>query len=169
MNALLAPRDQGLARRAMNVADLDAVLAVEASAYSLPWSRGNFIDSLAAGYVARVIYGERGEMLGYFIAMPGVDEMHLLNLTVAPTFQRQGHARFLLDELVAVCRERHAVQLWLEVRQSNERARALYLRYGFQSIGTRRGYYPASRTTHPSGREDAAVMSLQVEGADALE
>ena len=153
----------------LGVTQLDAVLEIERQAYEFPWTHGNFIDSLAAGYVARVIYGERGEMLGYFIAMPGVDEMHLLNLTVAPAFQRQGHARFLLDELVAVCRERHAAQLWLEVRQSNERARALYLRYGFQSIGTRRGYYPASRTTHPSGREDAAVMSLQVGGADALE
>jgi len=153
----------------LGVTQLEAVLEIERHAYEFPWTHGNFIDSLAAGYVARAIYGERGEMLGYFIAMPGVDEMHLLNLTVAPAFQRQGHARFLLDELVAVCRERHAAQLWLEVRQSNERARALYLRYGFQSIGTRRGYYPASRATHPSGREDAAVMSLQVEGADALE
>ncbi|NKI97216.1 ribosomal protein S18-alanine N-acetyltransferase [Rhizobacter sp. SG703] len=156
----------------LGVTQLDAVLEIERQAYEFPWTHGNFIDSLAAGYVARVIYGERGEMLGYFIAMPGVDEMHLLNLTVAPAFQRQGHARFLLDELVAVCRERRAAQLWLEVRQSNERARALYLRYGFKSIGTRRGYYPASRATHPSGREDAAVMSLQVdlaEGGDALE
>jgi ribosomal-protein-alanine N-acetyltransferase len=73
----------------------------------------------------------------------------------------------MLDELVGLCRERGARQLWLEVRQSNERARALYLRYGFRQVGVRRGYYPAAL----GRREDAAVMSLIVtKGAgDALE
>ena len=97
---------------------------------------------------------------GYFIAMEGVDEMHLLNLTVAPAEQGQGHARRMLDALVAICRERHAAQLWLEVRESNSRARALYLRYGFRHVGVRRDYYPAEF----GRREDATVMSLVLEG-----
>jgi ribosomal-protein-alanine N-acetyltransferase len=142
----------------MTVAELDAVVAIEAAAYPFPWTRGNFIDSLAAGYPARVLLGEQGRVTGYFIAMQGVDEMHLLNLTVAPSEQGRGRARFMLDELAALCRDRRARQLWLEVRESNARALRLYLHYGFTRVGVRRGYYPAAM----GKREDAAVMSLNV-------
>ena len=150
---------------AMTVADLAEVSVVEAQAYEFPWTRGNFIDSLAAGYLARLLRGADGRLLGYFIAMKGVDEMHLLNLTVAPVHQGRGHARRLLDELVLLCSAQRADRLWLEVRQSNERARALYLHYGFRHIGVRRGYYPALH----GKREDASVMSLEVGGGDAMD
>jgi [ribosomal protein S18]-alanine N-acetyltransferase len=142
----------------MAAANLDAVMAIEAAAYAFPWSRGNFVDSLASGYFARVLYAGTGEVLGYFVAMGGVDEMHLLNITVAPAQEHQGHARFMIDALTAECRARRAQQLWLEVRQGNERARAIYVRRGFVQVGVRKGYYPA-----PHGkREDAIVMSLQL-------
>src|SRR6185436_5885973 len=62
----------------MTVAELGAVVLIEAAAYDFPWTRGNFIDSLAAGYLARVLFGERRRAAGYFVAMHGVDEMHLL-------------------------------------------------------------------------------------------
>ncbi len=157
MSAVL--RDQRLLLP-MTVQQLDAVLAIELQAYEFPWSRGNFIDSLAAGYHAQVLHGAHGELLGYFIAMEGVDEMHLLNITVAPPAQGAGHARFMLDELCTLSRSRGAGQLWLEVRESNHRARSVYERYGFRHIGRRRGYYPATRDeAHPNGREDALVMS----------
>jgi ribosomal-protein-alanine N-acetyltransferase len=154
----------------MTTAHLDAVMAIEASAYAFPWTRGNFIDSLAAGYPARVLIDDQGQTLGYFIAMEGVDEMHLLNITVAPAVQGRGHARSMIDALVALCGERRAAELWLEVRGSNARARAMYERLGFVSAGLRKGYYPA-----PFGRrEDAIVMRLKIDlperGADdALE
>lgn len=142
----------------MTTANLDAVMAIEAAAYPFPWSRGNFVDSLASRYTARVLYSGEGEVLGYFVAMAGVEEMHLLNITVAPGHEHRGHARFMIDALVAECRARHARQLWLEVRESNARARAIYARRGFVQVGVRRGYYPA-----PHGRrENAIVMSLQV-------
>ena len=154
----------------MTTARLDAVVAVEAAAYVFPWSRGNFIDSLAAGYAARVLLGAEHELLGYFIAMRGVDEMHLLNITVAPALQGRGHARFMIDALIPLCREQLARELWLEVRASNARARAMYLRLGFAEVGLRKGYYPAPF----SRREDAVVMSLKIdapapEANDALE
>lgn len=153
MNAVLRPERALLPMSALN---LDAVLAIEVAAYAFPWSRGNFVDSLASGYDARVLYAADGQMLGYFVAMAGVDEMHLLNITVAPAHQHRGHARHMIDALVAACRARRAQQLWLEVRESNARARAIYLQRGFEQVGVRRGYYPA-----PHGRrEDAIVMSL---------
>ena len=146
--------------RAMQIGGLDAVLAIESAAYEFPWTRGNFIDSLAAGYWAQWLVGPASQLLGYVIAMHGVHEMHLLNLTVAPAHQHQGHARFMLDALLALCRARGAEQVWLEVRLSNQRGRALYRRYGFRDIGVRKGYYPAAH----GQREDALVMSLQIAG-----
>ena len=147
----------------MSVAQLDAVMAIEAAAYAFPWTRGNFIDSLAAGYPARVLVDARGALLGYFVAMGGVDEMHLLNITVAPAAQGRGHARVLIDALVALCREQQAHKLWLEVRASNAHARSLYAHLGFTQVGLRKGYYPA-----PFGRrEDAIVMSLAIDMAAA--
>jgi ribosomal-protein-alanine N-acetyltransferase len=164
MNALLAPEP---ALRPMGTRDLDAVLAIEASAYGFPWSRGNFIDSLAAGYAAQVLIDAAAGIVGYFVAMAGVDEMHLLNITVAPAWQGRGLARLMLDALEADCRAQRRAMLWLEVRAGNERARALYVRRGFVEVGVRRGYYPAAS----SKREDAVVMSLRLraEDSDALD
>jgi ribosomal-protein-alanine N-acetyltransferase len=141
--------------------EVDALLAIESSAYAFPWSRGNFIDSLSAGYLARKRVDASGQWLGYFIAMPGVQELHLLNLTVAPAHQRRGHARAMLDRLVNEARALGAQRVWLEVRVSNERAQQVYRRYGFREVGLRRGYYPAGALA----RENALVMSLEL--ADA--
>lgn len=142
--------------RAMTLADVDAVVAVEATAYEFPWTRGNFVDSLAAGYEAWVLV-DADVLVGYYVAMVGVDEMHLLNITVAPPLQRHGWGRRLLDELDARCRTLALPIVWLEVRASNERAISVYLSRGFQPVGRRRGYYPAAQ-----GREDAMVMNRRV-------
>lgn len=148
-------------RRAMQVRDVDAVMAIEARAYSFPWTRGNFIDSLAAGYAAEVLHvmhAGQVALAGYFVALQGVDELHLLNITVAADWQGQGLGWGLLQAVEQLARERRLSQLFLEVRESNHRARALYRRFGFAEVGLRRGYYPAA-----SGRENAVVMRLKVD------
>lgn len=149
--------------RPMSVADVGAVVAIEAAAYSHPWSRGNFVDSIAAGYVTEVLDAGADGLVGYFVAMPGVDELHLLNVTVAPAWQGRGLGSGLLDAVDAHARQRGAATLWLEVRQSNAKARALYRRRGYAEIGLRRGYYPAAG----SRREDAVVMRLALGAAGA--
>lgn len=149
----------------MQVGDVEAVLLIEQQAYEFPWSRGNFIDSLAAGYAAQVLRAEDGCLLGYFLAMEGVGELHLLNITVAPEAQGQGHARRMLDALQALAHRLACEQIWLEVRQSNARARAIYLRYGFSEVGQRRAYYPAAQ----GQREDAVLMSLRLDAAEGGE
>jgi ribosomal-protein-alanine N-acetyltransferase len=160
MNALL---QLNWVRRSMTVGDLDAIMAVEVLAYSHPWTRGNFIDSLAAGYLAEVLEAREAGLVGYFVAMPGVDELHLLNITIAPAWQNHGLGGALLDTVQDHGRVRGDEKLWLEVRQSNHRARALYRRRGFAEMGLRRGYYPASARE----REDAVVMSLSLNGGGA--
>jgi ribosomal-protein-alanine N-acetyltransferase len=140
----------------MQADDLDRVMEVEARAYSFPWSRGNFLDSLRSGHVSELLATQAEVLLGYYVAMPGVDELHLLNITVVPDFQRCGLGRVLLDRLEWQARQRGLAAIWLEVRASNTRARYLYGARGFVEQGIRRGYYPAAG----SRREDAVVMKL---------
>ena len=143
--------------RTMTPEDLDAVMAIEQSAYSHPWSRGNFRDSLNPLFDAHCLWLE-GELLGYFLAMHGVEEMHLLNITVAPSRQGQGWGYMMLDALSLLSRSQGAQWLWLEVRQSNARALQVYERYGFKQVSIRKDYYPAGRQQ----REHAVVMRLKL-------
>jgi [ribosomal protein S18]-alanine N-acetyltransferase len=142
-------------RRPMLLADVPQVLAVEVLAYGHPWSPGNFSDSIKANFLAEVVHNPQGELLAYFVAMAGVDELHLLNITVAPAHQGQGLGQRLLGVVQAHARALGLATLWLEVRTSNQRARALYQRWGFAEVGLRKGYYPAG-----TRREDAVVMKL---------
>ncbi|MDR2128894.1 MAG: ribosomal protein S18-alanine N-acetyltransferase [Burkholderiaceae bacterium] len=132
-------------------------MAVERRAYPHPWSRGNFVDALQTGFLAQCLMAGDA-LLGYFVAMKGVGEVHLLNITVAPQCQRQGWAPLLLDALSLWSRAQGAQWLWLEVRVSNTRAQQVYRRYGFQQVAVRRAYYPAGN----GQREDAAIMNFQL-------
>lgn len=142
---------------AMREEDLEEVMAIENAIYSHPWTRGNFIDSLRAGYDCRT-WRVEGELVGYFILMVAAGEAHLLNLSIAARHQRSGHGRALLREAADLARRRGARSLFLEVRPSNLAAQALYTRFGFRRIAVRRGYYPAH-----AGREDALVFTLALQ------
>ncbi|MDD5334267.1 MAG: ribosomal protein S18-alanine N-acetyltransferase [Rhodoferax sp.] len=136
---------------------LDTVLRVEQRAYAHPWLRANFTDSLQAGYQAQLLLAD-DTLLGYFVAMKGVDEVHLLNITVAPEYQRQGWAHVMLDALSIWARGQGADWLWLEVRLGNQRAIEVYQAQGYRRVGVRKNYYPAAQ----GQREDALVMSLRL-------
>ncbi|MBP7567393.1 MAG: ribosomal protein S18-alanine N-acetyltransferase [Burkholderiaceae bacterium] len=155
MNAILQPLEARF--EPLTPARLDALLAIEQAAYPFPWSRGNFTDSLEAGYEAQLLMAG-DTLLGYFVAMKGVDEVHLLNITVAPDYQRQGWAQLMLDALATWSRRQGAQWLWLEVRVSNTRALSVYEANGFRRVGERRNYYPAGE----GHREHAVVMSRRL-------
>jgi ribosomal-protein-alanine N-acetyltransferase len=142
--------------RPMRAADLDRVMEVEPALYSHPWTRGNFEDSLAAGYSCWAVECG-GALAGYGVLMIGVREAHLLNLSVAAAWQHRGFGRMLLGHFVHIARSSDAAQMFLEVRPSNEAARQLYVKFGFRQIAVRRGYYPLGR-----GREDAILMGLDL-------
>jgi tRNA threonylcarbamoyladenosine biosynthesis protein TsaB len=136
-------------------AHLQEVVQVEQLAYAHPWTLGNFKDALKAGYVAqKLVMGER--VVGYYVAMPVLDEVHLLNITVAPAFQGQGWARCLMQALDVCSRGQGAKCMWLEVRESNVRAMKIYKAHGFVQVGLRKDYYPAGR----QARESAVVMRM---------
>lgn len=137
----------------MHRADLDAVMRIEREIYPYPWTAGNFGDSLKAGYDAWVFESAR-ELIGYAVIMWIPDEVHLLNLSVAAPLQGRGYGRAMLRWLCADAAARGARAMMLEVRPSNETARALYASIGFAQIGVRRRYYPAQG----DAREDALVL-----------
>ena len=167
--SVVAAREQWPLRWAcMQEADLDAVVELEKRAHSHAWSRQHFADSLRSGYPAWLLWADQPghdqpTLLGYWVAMPGVDEAHLLNITVAPEHQRQGWGRFMLEALCVWARQHAAHSVWLEVRQSNLAARTTYERSGFVSVGLRKDYYPAGRTA----REDAIVMNRSLLSSQA--
>jgi len=145
----------------MREQDLAEVMAIEDAIYSHPWTRGNFADSLVAGYECRtwrVDSSKNAVLVGYFVLMVAAGEAHLLNLSIAPAWQRRGHGSALLREASTIARVRGARGIFLEVRPSNAGAQALYTRFGFRKIAVRRGYYPAH-----SGREDALVLTLALQ------
>lgn len=139
--------------RPMRVDDLTSVMAVELRAYPHPWTEGIFRDCLRVGYQCWV--AELGsELVGYSVMSVAVGEAHVLNLCIAPERHGQGLGRRLLRRMLRLAAEQHADTAYLEVRESNLPARALYESLGFTQVGQRRDYYPDG-----DGREDAAVYA----------
>ncbi len=138
--------------RAMTLADMDEVMRIEQQAHAHPWTRGNFADALNSDNLCKVYEGGK-EILGYAVLMQAVDEMQLLNISIAVGHQRKGLGRKLLGEVMEIARGMSMRSMLLEVRASNVAALGLYCEAGFGEIGLRRGYYLAD-----NGREDAIVM-----------
>lgn len=156
MSAVLQHPESTPVFDAMREADVDAVIAIEERIYEFPWTRGNFLDSIRAGYACWVLRDAQG-LVGYAIVTIAAGEAHLLNLSIDARHQRQGHGARLLAHVIAGARARGASILFLEVRPSNVAGRHLYVACGFKRIGVRRDYYPATR-----GREDAWVLALDL-------
>jgi len=141
--------------RPMQPSDLGAVYAIETAAYLFPWTQGNFTDCLETGYRCEVML-ESGVVVGYSILAMMVDEAHILNCCVAPSYQGRGLGRQMMQHLINRLPQMRLPSLLLEVRSSNTAAIHLYADLGFLEIGRRRGYYPAP--AEAGGREDALVM-----------
>lgn len=152
MNAVAHP---ALAYRPMMSDDLDLVLVIEQRIYAFPWTRTNFADSLQAGYRCTVMESD-SRVIGYAILTLGAGEAHLLNLSVDAPWQGKGYGTALLRHQIDLARSEARIML-LEVRPSNQVARALYRRFGFEQLTVRRGYYPDNK-----GREDALLLALRL-------
>ncbi len=147
----------------MNIRDVEEVVRIENDAYPFPWTRGNFLDSLANRYQAWVLREADERLAGYFLLMSAVDDVHLLNITVRPDLHGQGIGRYLLNKVCELAESAGIYRVLLEVRPSNQHALALYRHAGFQMIGIRKKYYPAAG----SSREDAIVMRLTLKQGPA--
>jgi len=151
VSAVLKPRQTF---RPMQETDLDHIMGIENVVYTHPWSRGNFTDSLHAGYSCWVLE-EDTDIIGYAVLMLAIDEAHLLNISIAKERQFQGYGRLLLQKMMDLARSHGAAHMFLEVRVSNRPAITLYEKMGFNEMAIRRKYYPGHH-----GREDAYLMGL---------
>lgn len=144
--------------RTMTIADVDAVLGIELVVQTYPWTRGNFMDALSSGYMCSVDECG-GEIRGYAVLMPVLEEAELLTVGVAMAQQRKGLGYAMLREMLETMRKEKRRRVFLEVRPSNVAAIALYRSAGFAEIGVRRGYYQ-----NVNGREDALLMACDLMG-----
>lgn len=139
--------------RAMTMADLFAVLAIERRSYEFPWSEEIFRDCMRVGYYCQVIVSA-GAIAGYGVMTVGAGEAHIVNLCIKPELRQHGLGRRLMTHIMDEARHSGVGNMFLEVRPSNEVAINLYLNMGFNEIGIRKGYYPAR-----NGREDALILA----------
>jgi len=148
--------------RYMTDMDLPIVLQNERSSYSFPWSEGVLRECV--GGISECWVGcLGGAIIGHGIISHVLDEGHLLNLCIGKSWQGQGLSHVFLSFLVERLRMLNVANLFLEVRQSNTVAIALYKKHDFQQIGLRKAYYPAGNE-----REDAIVMSRPISPESAI-
>lgn len=141
-----------LSIEAMQLVDIEAVLAIEHLCFPTPWSHFAFYTELAENHYALYVVGKvNGQVVAYAGAWVILDEAHITNVAVHPDWQGKGFGRDILLALLARAKARGAACATLEVRKHNTHAQQLYLKYGFNVKGLRRGYYT-------DNGEDALVM-----------
>jgi ribosomal-protein-alanine N-acetyltransferase len=143
----------------MRVEDLDEVLEIERTSFSMPWSRGAFTYEIERNRVARCwVMREHDRVVGYLCLWEVADELHITNVAVHPASRRRGIGRALLAHVLDDAVRRALSMVGLEVRPTNAEARALYESFGFRVVGRRRGYY------YDTG-EDALIMEARLSTA----
>jgi ribosomal-protein-alanine N-acetyltransferase len=148
---------EGVTVRRLAESDVDAVVSIEAEAFSSPWSRETFLDLVQRPGLELLVMEDREVgIIGYAVLWCIVDQGELANMAVIPSFRGRGLGSLLLSRVLDRARERGVETVYLEVRVSNEAAVKLYTRFGFSDIGLRRAYYE-----HP--KEDARVMKAALD------
>lgn len=138
--------------RAMELADIDAVLAVEEVSFVTPWSRSAFVAEIEDNDLACYLVAEaEGQVVGYAGMWVILDEAHVTNVALLPAFRGRGLGARLMDALCQVAKALGAARMTLEVRPSNLAAQRLYGKLGFEARGIRPGYYTDTQ-------EDALIM-----------
>jgi [ribosomal protein S18]-alanine N-acetyltransferase len=137
--------------RDMTAADLMAVMAIEQTAFSMPWRESTFESLLHRSDADLIAAVADGRLVGYAVCWTVVDQAELGNVAVDVEWRNRGVGRRLVEAALERARRRAAEECFLEVRESNRSAQSLYEKCGFRSIGRRRRYY-----SNPT--EDALVM-----------
>ena len=164
MNENQRAKGRGWRLRAATAADIPQVAAIEAASFTDPWSSASFKSLVSGGLVWFRVAEEdaTGEVVGYILVWFAADEAELANVAVAPSMRGRGVGAALLDDALAAASERGTARMFLEVRDSNARARGLYESRGFEEVGRRRGYY-----RRPV--EDALILRLTIGGTLRVE
>lgn len=137
--------------RLMQNTDLVAVTQIEKLVQSHPWTQKQFEESIAS-YQSTVIEVQ-GAVKGFCILQPVLDEANLLLMAIHPSQQGKGLGFQLLDQSIVMLKN-DPIQIFLEVRESNQAAIGLYEKADFHQIDLRKNYYPLEK----GGREHAVIM-----------
>ena len=127
--------------REMLVEDLDQVVEIENSLFSVPWSKEGFFTFLIKDESMFFVVEEKGKILGYCSMQIVLDEGDILNVAVRRERQKEGIGYFLVDSMLMMAEARGVRTVHLEVREGNDAARRLYQRLGFTEDGLRKNYY----------------------------
>ena len=146
--------------RAARRADVRAVVAIEQRAFADPWSPQSFADLVSEPRALFTVVEDEGEVAGYSVIWTAADEAELANIAVDSNRRGRGLGSRLLDAALHAAHSRGAAAMYLEVRESNGIARALYASRGFAQVGRRRRYY-----RNPP--EDALVLRAPLPAGDA--
>ena len=138
----------------MNESHVAQVAALEKVCFSMPWSENSIRGELTNPLSLWLVAEEDGVLLGYIGSQAVMDEADVMNVAVDPAYRREGIARKLVEALVAALNEKNVHALLLEVRSSNEPAKALYERQGFNQVGRRPNYYR-------NPKEDALILKKE--------
>ncbi|MGX2975401.1 ribosomal protein S18-alanine N-acetyltransferase [Ursidibacter arcticus] len=135
--------------------DFSRLFEIEQQAHLVPWSKGILLNNQGERYLNLKLSIEN-QIVAFAICQKVLDEATLFNIAVAPKFQGKGYGKKLLESLIQQLQQQNVLTLWLEVRESNQTARQLYNKLGFNEVTLRKNYYPT-----PTGeRENAVVMAL---------
>jgi ribosomal-protein-alanine N-acetyltransferase len=121
--------------------DAPRIAAAERECFSDPWSEAAILEALHNETVLALVGEHEGRLAGYLLARTIAGDAEILNLAVLPVLRRRGLGRRLLEAGLAGLAAAGARSVFLEVRQSNEVAKQLYLMAGFRPVGVRPGYY----------------------------
>lgn len=137
----------------MEKSDIDSVIAIEEKAYGPHhWSKESFMGELSnelAKYFS--VFSENGDLIAYCGCWQILEEAHITNIAVDPDFRQKHIGEAMLKTIIDECYKNMAKYITLEVRVGNKPAIGLYEKYGFKSLGTRKGYYQ-------DNNEDALIM-----------
>jgi ribosomal-protein-alanine N-acetyltransferase len=131
--------------RRMKESDILAVANLEAACFENPWPEKEIRYEITENPVAKlyVAVDKEGLIVGYLDFMITFDSATISRLAVVANYRRRGIAQALLDQMVKICKEQEEPVEWitLEVRNSNEPAKKLYKKNGWDEITVKKGYY----------------------------
>lgn len=129
----------------MQLADIEAVLAIEQKSFSMPWTDAMFRSELQNERTSRLLVArvapDDGLIVGYVGYRIVLDEMHVILIAVAPAWRQRGIARQMICQAMDQACATGCTRATLEVRVSNTPAQQLYYSLRFVPVGTRPKYY----------------------------
>ena len=146
--------------RPMLFDDIEVIAALNRQLQPPLWSKEQLTDSFSIEHRFNRILCIDDIVQGYYVAQPLTDELELLQMAVAPGFQRQGFGNSLMADLLDQAKIRQVNAIQLDVRASNEAAKALYQQWGFLVVGRRKNYYPPLSPHSP--KDDALLMTRRL-------